>query len=106
MFFISQGIPQITDIKLVKEAFVDGKMHLRCIATGDGRLTYKWLFNNQDIPSSGLFEIKNEDLKNFRLRKSDEGVYKCLVSNKYGTTFNQINVTVNSEFVKLCLHLF
>lgn len=102
------GIPEITNLALVGEGLIDypGKntLHIKCETKGDEPITYKWLFNDKEITNSGRdYSLREGDLRYFGVTKEQQGVYKCLATNNYGTVFNQINVTLHCKSLSYSL---
>lgn len=66
---------------------------LVCPAIGIPTPTIHWFRNDQPLPltvSTDQYILQN-------IESTDEGVYRCIATNKAGTTFRVFNVSIQSE---------
>ena len=66
---------------------------LVCPATGIPTPTIHWFRNDQPLPQPALTD--QYILQN--IESTDEGVYRCVATNKAGTTFRVFNVSIQSK---------
>ena len=90
--------PQITqDLTLQLDVVPGSTAKFTITATGGGDLTYKWQRNGADLDPlpEGVSGETTTTLQIHKVKKSHEGAYTCIVSNKGGdTTSNPAQLTV------------
>ncbi|KAJ6223718.1 hypothetical protein RDWZM_002263 [Blomia tropicalis] len=80
------------------------------IASGIGPFTFRWFKNDQPLNETGYRKIDNTETFSMitikSLTKKDAGIYKCQVTNLYGSdsSSTQLNIKVFADKPKL-LHL-
>ena len=73
--------------------------------TGAGSLSYQWQLNdaNIDPPAAGVSGATNNTLTIANVQESNEGMYRCVVTNDAGnTTSNAAQLTVREW---LCMYM-
>ena len=75
-------------------------MELMCLAFGGDNLTYSWERENSLLPKTATGQ-NTHLLTLSRLRPSDNGNYRCRVSNTHGSMFsNYATVNVTGKHTK------
>ena len=76
-------------------------MTFNVTATGAGSLTYQWQRNGADIdpPPAGVSGATTNTLTIANVQESNEGMYRCVVTNAAGsTTSDAAQLTVREWF--------
>jgi hypothetical protein len=80
-----------------KETIVQAKLGksitLACPAVGTPKPTIQWFKNDQPLPSLDLTD--QYILKN--IKRTDQGLYRCLATNKAGKTERLFNLSIHSK---------
>ena len=70
---------------------------LRCRATGNGSLTYRWMRVLRSLPNNAEPNTNGRKLTIRNITVSDSGQYYCNVSDNEGSVSSmKVNVTVKS----------
>ena len=105
MFLFVATPPQVDQL-YVKRAPVIGTptrdyIEIECSGSGDPAPTYKFRFKGvelKDGDQNNRIVVKDNILTVLRVRDdSDGGIYECLASNRDGTVFREVIVTVYSK---------
>lgn len=81
----------------------DEDIHIKMTITGDPYPEVLWFKDHDEIISSDLITIRKvieeeeEEVIIMSCKKSDEGDYECVASNRFGTTSRKSSVTVHSK---------
>ncbi len=94
-FFFYKVPPWI--IGAEKETFIEstvGKsITLICPAIGTPKPTIEWFKNDHPLE---LFDINDQYILT-NIKQTDEGIYRCIATNKAGTTYRIFNLSVHSN---------
>ena len=99
--------PQITQQPANKENVDPGSTVTFTVTatTGAGSLTYQWQLNSTDLdpPPAGVSGATTHTLTITNVQESNEGMYRCVVTNAAGsTTSNAAQLTVREW---LCMYM-
>ena len=102
--------PQITQQPADQlDVVVGSPVEFTLIATTDfGTLTYQWQRNSTDLdpPPEGVSGETTRTLQIDSVKKSHEGIYRCIVSNKVGATPLKPVSTTTSNFAQLTVRKY
>ncbi|MHC4676027.1 MAG: immunoglobulin domain-containing protein, partial [Planctomycetota bacterium] len=73
-----------------------GRVQLTVAATGKGTVTYQWQKDSSDLSNGNHYEdVTTPTLTVFNITDQQQGSYRCIVSNEYGSTnSNSATLTV------------
>jgi hypothetical protein len=95
VFFLCEVPPWI--IGAEKETIVQAKIGksitLVCPAVGTPKPTIQWFKDNQPLQSFDL----NDQYILTNIKRNDQGVYRCLATNKAGSADRLFNLSVHSK---------
>ncbi len=77
----------------IVQAKVGKSITLICPAIGTPKPTIRWFKNDKPLQSLDL----NEQYVLTNIKHTDEGIYRCVATNKAGTTYRAFNVSVHSN---------
>lgn len=82
--------------------FAGDTVFLECSAIGNPIPTVVWFKKNGELPSNRI-EVLSGGLKITDISSSDDGVYVCNYTNRYGTVSHHITLVYNEEPAIKCL---
>jgi hypothetical protein len=102
-FFFPKVPPSIIggESETAVQAKVGKSITLICPAVGTPQPTIKWFKNNKQLESFDL----NDQYILTNIKQTDQGIYRCLATNKAGTTYRLFNLSVHSNHL-FSLYLF
>ena len=106
--FLTVDVPKITQHPKSQSAAAGTPIAFTVEATGDD-LQFQWQKDDKDIDESQLRCSQNDNASSTlhieHVKKSDQGLYKCLVKNQVKDTSHEAELTV-CEFVYTIIHRF
>lgn len=76
-------------------------LNLNCAAEGNPNPTLSWEFNGKKIHNSIKYRFSRlgTRLQVYNVTLEDSGVYRCVATNSYGSTFGQTNIHIHGEWI-------
>lgn len=78
-------------------------LNLVCTAEGNPRPKLSWEFNGKKISSDSSKKYRVSEpgtkLQVFHVTLGDSGVYRCVATNSYGSTFGQLNIHIHGKWI-------
>lgn len=76
------------------QANLNKSITLVCPAIATPKPTIQWFKNDKLLPA---FDINDQYILT-NLKQTDEGIYRCVVTNKAGTTYRSFNLSIHSKY--------
>jgi hypothetical protein len=94
-FYFFKVPPSIigAEIETIIQAKVGKSVTLVCPAIGTPKPRIEWFKNDNQLES---FDLTDQYILT-NIKQTDEGIYRCVATNKAGTTYRIFNVSVHSK---------